>query len=71
VKDVMLKHKKKFLIMSKTTPAKYAKSKGLKKLKSMLEVSGRNRVTVNRWYYDDRKLFDCILVAAIQFECEG
>lgn len=55
---------------SELTAAVYAKSRGLKKMRLMCEVSDQSETNLQNWFKHKRKLFDCILVAALELQSE-
>jgi len=46
---------------SGSTPAKYCKSRGLKSLKELSDMSGKHPETLRRWFYEEDPILDLII----------
>lgn len=47
--------------MNKINASEYVKAKGLKNISQLIELTGRNRSTLNRWYNDDFEWFEIVV----------
>ena len=52
--------------MQLTTPSKYAKESGLKRLKEVERITGINSDTLIIWFHKRRKLFDVVILGCVQ-----
>jgi len=49
------------LTKARKTPSKYCKSRGLKSLKELSDISGKHPETLRRWFYEEDPMLDLLI----------
>lgn len=52
--------------MANKTASSYVKSRGLKNIKQMIELTGRDRSTLNRWFNNERVWFEIVVTGCLE-----
>jgi len=47
------------------TASRYIKNNGLKSLKQVCSITGRNRATLINWFNNDKELFDTVVLGCV------
>ena len=47
------------------TLSQYVKQSGLKSTTELVAICGRQQSTLDRWFKEDKKLFDCLIKGAV------
>ena len=57
--------------MNKQTASAYVKERGLKNIKQMIELTGRDRSTLNRWFNNERDWFEIVVTGCLEAQEKG